>query len=357
MLTNAPNAPDPLLVVNLADALGNDAAYAFALHLAYEADSAAGKLKDPIGRVDEVLRALRGRTNAIAVEYLLRKRRLRERQLGTGWKIETVGDHKDEKQQKLQEAAETLILREQVMTQSAEEVWGPVTMRYPEERTYDAVWNAIVRGYPDRFEGMHETCSIARLLAARLKQDGRLPPDSSPEADTALAGLLRYLWKENRESGPLKYELVEGYLQTLLEGIDDINALFTSPIKTWRIRFLQFSRDIEEQVTRLKTNLGDWKKTSKEVSAQIIETSRDFTESVRADMPEVIRFASAYILGTIIRVNQFCPYFSKFNYECLLEAYESVSYKTAYSDLYLNAGFEKIRASRDELASWRAHGV
>ena len=82
----------------------------------------------------------------------------------------------------------------------AEEEVGPTRLREQEENLEDVAWNAVVIGYPNRFEDVGEASGYAVLLAKKLIERGDLPDVALPFTPAMLVGLLWFLWSDQQMS-------------------------------------------------------------------------------------------------------------------------------------------------------------
>ena len=153
--------------------------------------------------------------------------------------------------QESQDAANALLDILQASQADQELNDGTVAMRPDEAGLEDIAWNAIVVGYPNRFEDMREEAAYAGELVRKLINRDFLPSSTQEAARLLLAGLLHDLWGRQHSAG-LERELVQGWSGTLLQAVADLSRNWGPPDTAPAFKIISgFPRRLEETLAFL----------------------------------------------------------------------------------------------------------
>jgi hypothetical protein len=243
--------------------------------------------------------------------------------------------------------------------QAVEEKYGAATVRHVEGGIDDILSNAVVMGYPNRFEDMREAAAFTQLIAEKLARSGFLPAAAMPHAPVMLAGLLRHLW-DSQNLMYLAPEMAEGQAGTVRVLVDDIVANWAPPDgKPWYALVEPAPRLVDDVLTfidKLK-----WEEIYKHLDVRMDGLAKDLKamlDKVRASHPTALGACAAYVSGTVIVKNTFSPLDGSVPEsigERLTKVYHALDADNeARFWEYLVKGFERVRNRQpDELDRWR----
>ncbi len=192
--------------------------------------------------------------------------------------------------------------------QAAEAKTGAVAVRDVETGIDDILWNAVVAGYPNRFQDMPEASAFARQIAQKLERGGFLPAASMRHAPAMLAGFLRHLW-DSQNLMYLAPEMAEGQAGALRVLIDDIRANWAPPDKSpWYARVEPVPRlvdDLLKFIDGLK-----WEEIYKHLDRRMDALASELKailDKVQGAHPAALGACAAYVSGVVIMKNTFSP--------------------------------------------------
>jgi hypothetical protein len=243
--------------------------------------------------------------------------------------------------------------------QAEESERGVVGLRSSERTLQDVAHNAIVIGWPNRFEDMREAAAYVTTLVSKLVQRGFIPAAARPGAEVVLTGVLHDLWGRQHSVG-LQPDLVEGWSNTLVEAIHDVARNWANPeMNPWHERLADFHEHLEETLAFLEACTYDEVYTHldprfKTLAAQATRLLEDVAKS----HPDAVAASYGWLAGTIVRRNTYSPLDGSvpedIDNRMKKLAAELWTSGERYMARYLMDGFAAVRNREwDELERWR----
>jgi CHAT domain-containing protein len=243
--------------------------------------------------------------------------------------------------------------------QAQESERGVVGMRSAERTLQDVTHNAIVIGWPGRFEDMREAAAYVTTLVSKLVQRGFIPAAAQPSAEVVLTGVLHDLWGRQHSVG-LQPDLVEGWSNTLAEATRDVAREWAEPeMSRWQERLAEFNEHLEETLAFLEASSYEELYAHLDTRFQTLATEATrLLEDIAKSHPDALAASYGWLVGTIVRRNTYSPLDGS-----VPEDIDNRMKKLA-SDLwtsgercmarYLVDGFAAVRNREwDELERWR----
>jgi len=256
-------------------------------------------------------------------------------------------------------AANALIDILQATQADTESNEGAITLRPDETSLEDIAWNAIVIGYPNRFEAMPEEAAYARQLVAKLARRTFLPVPATQTAERVLAGLLHDLWGRQHSVG-LKRELVHGWSGAVLQAIAELKLNYWVPGAARGFEVVaQFPQQLEDMLAFLDS--CSWEEIYKHMDARfdaLADQAESMLKEVARKTPQMLAACYAWMLGSIVVRNTFSPLDGSVP-ESLGERMDRLATRLTangegYLMRYLMDGFSSLRTAEfDELERWK----
>lgn len=223
----------------------------------------------------------------------------------------------------------------------------------------DITHNAVVVGYPNRFEDMPETMAYIHQLANKLIQQGYLEKTTTPYANNLLAAMLKHLWS-TQNLMYLSPEMVQGQAGTLQVFIDDINKYWKAPGKT---AWFQHVKNYPKQVDKALKYIDSlkWEEIYKHLDRtmdELFDLAVAQLKKVKKKHPEVLGLCNAYVAGVVMEKNTFSPLQGSVP-ESIGERLDDLYYKLSKDHEamffnYLTEGFKSVREKElNELERWK----
>ncbi|HVO10125.1 MAG TPA: CHAT domain-containing protein [Vicinamibacteria bacterium] len=168
--------------------------------------------------------------------------------------------------------------------------------------------NAVLARRDLAMESMPECFAYARQLAVKLEQVGELPSGKVEQASTALAGLLRWLWRSQNVAsiGP---DFVAGQVGVLSELLSSLRTSWLPAEATWFEEVWPYRDEIPKWLAELDPLPYDEKlyQAMDQVIARIERRGKDLLGSIKKRDPSHIPDAAAWIFGCLIERNTYSP--------------------------------------------------
>ncbi len=243
--------------------------------------------------------------------------------------------------------------------QAAEEKQGAVGLRDVETSIDDILWNAVVAGHPNRFDGMPETSAFARQVAQKLERGGFLPADARRHAPAMLAGCLRHLW-DSQNLMYLAPEMAAGQAGTLRVLVEDIRVNWAPPDKAPWYALVEAVPRLVDDLLKFIDSLK-WEEIYKHLDRRMDALASELKailDKVQGAHPAALGACAAYVAGVVIMKNTFSPLDGSVPEsigERLTKVYNALDANNEGRLFgYLAKGFESVRNQQpDELARWQ----
>jgi CHAT domain-containing protein len=243
--------------------------------------------------------------------------------------------------------------------QAEESERGAVGLRSSERTLRDLAHNAIVIGWPNRFEDMREAAAYVTTLVSKLVQRGFMPAAAQPAAEMVLTGVLHDLWGRQHSVG-LQPDLVEGWSNTLVEAIHDVARSWANPdAAPWQERLAQFAQHLNETLAFLEACTYDEVYTHLDTRFKTLaaEATR-LLDDVATSHPDAISASYGWLVGTIVRRNTYSPLDGSVpeDIDNRMKRLASELWTSGEQHMarYLMDGFAAVRNREwDELERWR----
>lgn len=249
------------------------------------------------------------------------------------------------------------------LAQSARAARGGYAVEPRDERVpADVCWNAVVARRELGIDDMPGTFRFARQVVRRLIGVDGLSQASTPVADTAVAGLIQWLW-DRQHATDLPLEVAEGQARTLGQLVESLGSHWPPAPASWLDSARAFPKETVASLATLEGLPYDDRLYPRidEVMQGISSLAWASVKRVRAEHPDRVPDATAWILGTLVEHNTYSWMDGSVPEDLsdrLLGIFAEIGRKG--DELFfpwLMKGFKSVRERDvDELARWR-YGV